>query len=327
MSGIVSIRRTLYRIGLLPVHGLRARVISVGNLSMGGTGKTPAVRLMAEYLQTKGQRVAVLTRGYGRTMPGQKVLLNGQGGWRAVGDEPLMLSRVLPMVPIVVGRDRVASGRLAVEKFQPRFLILDDGLQYLRLARDVDVVTIDATCPFGNGRLFPGGILRENLDALQRAHLFFVTRVNQAENVDRLVRFLQQTNPRAVVVQGAYRPSSLTDVNSDKQLSLESVKGEPVLAMSGIGNPISFETTLRQLGARIAEKLHFPDHHPFLRTEVLAALKLAEELGARYVVTTEKDRARLPIIEKPAIPVLSMDIRLKVVSGEKQLWQLIERGH
>jgi tetraacyldisaccharide 4'-kinase len=326
VSGVVFIRRALYRTGLLPVHTLGARVISIGNLTMGGTGKTPAVRLVAEHLTAKGEGVVIVTRGYGRTVPGQRILVDGQGRWREMGDEPLMLSRSLPTVPIIVGRDRVAGGKVAVEKFRPQFVILDDGFQHLRLARDVEVVVIDATCPFGNGRLFPGGILRENLGALQRAHLFLVTKVNQAENVGHLLRLLQQIHPHAVIVQGAYRPVGLSEVSTHTQVGLELLKGKPVLAMSGIGNPISFERSLEGLGAQLAERLRFSDHHPFRPKEVTAALRLAQETGAQYVVTTEKDRVRLPAVEKPVVPILSLDIQLRIISGEKQLWQFIERG-
>lgn len=326
VSGAVLIRRRLYRVGFLPVHTLKARVISVGNVSMGGTGKTPVVSLVAGHLEAEGKRVVILTRGYGRMAPGQRILVGGNGHWRKVGDEPLMLSRSLPTVPIVVGRDRVAGGKLAVDRFQPRFVILDDGLQHLRLARDVEMVVIDATCPFGNGRLFPGGILREDLGALRRASLFFLTRVNQAEGVENLVDLLRESHPQTTIVQGAFEPKSLRYVGSQTQLSLESLRGEPVLAMSGIGNPLSFEQSLEQLGAQLIQRVRFPDHHAFSRKELAAAVQLAQVAGARYLVTTEKDEVRLPTMQKLAVPLLSLAIQLKVVSGERQLWKLIERG-
>jgi tetraacyldisaccharide 4'-kinase len=326
VSGAVLIRRRLYRGGLMPVHRLRARVISIGNISIGGTGKTPAVRLVAEHLMARGEKVVILTRGYGRTTFQKKILVGGKCRWKEVGDEALMLSRFLPAVPIVVGKDRVSSGRLAVEKLRPRFVILDDGLQYLRLARDVEMVIIDATCPFGNGRLFPGGILREHIGALRRAHLFFVTKVNQAENVGDLVDFLRRTYPHAPVVQGTYQPSSLRDVCSHDQLGLKFLRGKPVVAMSGIGNHTSFERSLEQIGARLAEKVRLPDHHRYRQEEVFAAARLARKVGAQYVVTTEKDEVRLPAMERAAVPLLSLGIQLQVVSGEEQLWDFLERG-
>lgn len=310
----------------MPVHRLRARVISIGNISMGGTGKTPAVLLVAKHLVARGEGVVILTRGYGRTTSRGRILVGGKCQWKEVGDEALMLSRFLPTIPIVVGKDRVSGGKLAVEKFRPRFVILDDGLQYLRLARDVEMVIIDATCPFGNGRLFPGGILRENINALRRAHVFFVTKVNQAENVGDLVAFLQRTYPHASVIQGAYQPSSLRDVCSHDQLSLKFLRGKPVVAMSGIGNHASFERSLEQIGAHLAERVRLPDHHPYRQEEVFAAARLAREVGARYVVTTEKDEVRLPAMEKVAVPLLSLGIQLQTVSGEDQLWDFLERG-
>jgi tetraacyldisaccharide 4'-kinase len=326
VSLAVRIRRSLYARGLMPIHRVGARVVSVGNVSIGGSGKTPAVNLIADYLRAKNRGVVILTRGYGRVTRGPRIIFGGAGNWREVGDEPLMLSRTLPTIPIVVDRDRVSGGRLAIERFGSRFLILDDGLQHLRLARDVDVVIIDATRPFGNGRLFPGGVLREDLSALRRAHLFFVTKVNQAEGVDDLVGFLQRACPQTPVILGTYEPKELRDVVSHAQMSLASLRGEPVIAMSGIANPISFEQSLDQMGARLVEKVRFPDHHPYCQRDVSSVLQLAQARGARYVVTTEKDEVRLPAIEKPRAPIFSLGIQLKVVSGAKQLWDLIERG-
>jgi len=326
VSAAVLIRRHLYRVGLIPVHSLRARVISIGNISMGGTGKTPAVLMVAKHLAARGERGVILTRGYGRTTSQRRILVGDQYHWKEVGDEARMLSRLLPTIPIVVGKNRVSGGRLAVEKFRPRFVILDDGLQYLRLARDVEMVIIDATYPFGNGRLFPGGILRENISALRRAHMFFVTKVDQAENVGDLLAFLQRTYPHAPVVQGTYQPSSLRDVRSHDQVSLKFLRGKPVVAMSGIGNHISFERSLEQIGARLAERVRLPDHHPYRREEVLATARLALKVGAQCVVTTQKDEVRLPDMEKLAIPLLSLGIQLQAVSGEEQLWDFLERG-
>lgn len=301
-------------------------MVSVGNVSIGGSGKTPVVHLIAEHLSKRGAGVGILTRGYGRTARGQRILHGGAGNWREVGDEPLMLSQTLSTIPIVVDRDRVAGGQLALKRFHPQFLILDDGLQHLRLARDVEVVVIDAAHPFGNGRLFPGGILREDLSALGRAHLFFLTKVNQAEGVDDLVAFLQRAYPRAPVVRGFYEPKSLRNVVTHAQVSLASLRGEPVIAMSSIANPLSFERSLHQLGARLVEKARFPDHHPYCQKDVSSVLQLAHECGARHVVTTEKDEVRLPALEKPRVPIFSLGIQLKVVSGGENLWDLIERG-
>ena len=322
----VRFRRGLYQAGLMPVHALSARVVSVGNISMGGTGKTPVVSLIAKHLAEGNQRVVVLTRGYGRTDRGHKILCGGVGSWREVGDEPLMLSRALPAIPIVIDRDRVAGGKLAVERFHPRFIILDDGLQHLRLARDVEVVVIDATSPFGNGRLFPRGILREDLGALRRANLFLLTKVNQTKGIDGLVNFLRRTYPQVPIIQGAYEPQSLRNVMSHEQLSPASLRGKLVMAMSSIGNPISFEHSLEQLGTQVVEKIRFPDHHPYCQEDLATAAYLARKSGARYVVTTEKDEMRLPTMEEPEVPILSLGIQLKVVSEEKQLWDLIERG-
>ncbi|MCK4596806.1 tetraacyldisaccharide 4'-kinase [bacterium] len=326
VSAIVHLRRVLYRSGILKTHRVGARVISVGNISMGGTGKTPLVNLLADNLAGRGIGVAILTRGYGRTSRGHRVLVGGNGKWQDVGDEPLMMSRSLPEVPVVVCADRIAGGRVAVEMFRPRILILDDGFQHLRLAREVELVVIDATCPFGNGRVFPAGILREKVKALRWAQLFVLTRVNQADGVGELVDFLHQICPNAIVVQSECEPMSLRDVHSGEQLDLEFLRGKQVLAMSGIGNPSSFERSLEQTGVRLIERVRFPDHHPYRREELEQVICLAREIGAQYVVTTEKDEVRLPVMGKEAIPLLSFGIRLRVISGERELWELVERG-
>ncbi len=326
VSVIVHLRRALYRNGILKAHRVGARVVSVGNISMGGTGKTPLVNLLADNLSGRGIGVAILTRGYGRTSRGHRVLVGGNGNWQDVGDEPLMLSRSLPKVPVVVCADRIAGGKVAVDMFRPNILILDDGFQHLRMAREVELVVIDATCPFGNGRIFPAGTLREKSRALRWAQMFVLTRVNQADGVGELVDFLHQICPNAIVAQSDCEPISLRDVHSGEQLDLEFLRGKQILAMSGIGNPSSFERSLEQTGARLIERVRFPDHHPYIREELEQVICRARETGAQYVVTTEKDEVRLPVIGKEAIPLLSLGIRLRVVSGERELWELVERG-
>ncbi len=284
------------------------------------------VRFLAQQLTAKGQRVVILTRGYGRMISQQRVLLGGHGCWREYGDEPLMLSRSLPQIPIVVGRDRVAGGRLAMERFRPDTIILDDGMQYLRLARDVEVVVLDASGPFGNGRLFPGGTLRENLSGLRRADLLLITRVNQAADVDALIGFVHSICPKTKVVRGAYQATSLRQVDSPARMSPELLRGTAIVAMSGIANPLSFERSLEQLGARLLHRLRFPDHHPYRRRDLLEAVELARNSGARYVVTSEKDEVRLPSLQNPSPPIMSLGIAIKIVAGWEQLWEVIERG-
>jgi tetraacyldisaccharide 4'-kinase len=326
VSAAAHIRGHLYRSGILPVYTLGARVVSVGNICLGGTGKTPVVEFLARGLNSRGVGVAILTRGYGRKTSRAKVVLGGRGGWKELGDEPLMLSRSLPEVPIVVNKNRVSGGQLAIARFHSQLLILDDGLQHLRLARDMDIVVIDASAPFGNGKVFPAGDLRENLTALRRAHLFFVTKVNHVAEADDLLEFLRRLNPEAVIVRGAYRPAYLRDMASKIPMHLSSLKDAPILAMSGIGSPISFERSLEELGARLVDRVRFPDHHAYRREDLLETRQRAEQIGARFLITTEKDAVRLPAVEQSPIPLLSLGIEIQVIAGESQLWECVERG-
>jgi len=325
-SAAIVFRKTIYRLGLMPTHHLEARVISVGNISLGGTGKTPLVQLLAGELEKRDRRVAVLTRGYGRSGAGPRVLWAGRGHWRDVGDEPLMLSRRLPKIPIVVGADRLATGQLALGKYQSQCLILDDGLQHLRLARDVDIIVIDATMPFGNGKIFPAGTLREDIKGLKRADLFFLTRVDQAECPDHLIDVLKKINPLAGVVQSAYRPFDLRDVRSSEIMELGALKRAPVLALSGIGNPRSFESLLERLGADLAAKMRFPDHHPYDRSDMVQIGQHASEIGCEYIITTEKDAVRLIDVGESPVPLLALGIRLEVIDGREMLWRIVLGG-
>jgi tetraacyldisaccharide 4'-kinase len=325
-GGAVRVRRWLYKRGILPAHTLPARVISVGNVTIGGSGKTPLVVLLAGRYSQKRIAAAVLSRGYGRKSSQIHVLPDGGLSWRDVGDEPLMISRILPDVPVVVSGDRVAGGRLAEEKFHPRVIILDDGMQHLRLARDVDIAVIDAVSAFGNRRLFPSGPLREDLSALGRADVFFLARVGQTAQLDALTDFLKKINPRAHHVHGIYRPRNLRDIVTGSERPPESLKDLAVFAVSGIGNPASLEGTLGQLGAGLVGRMHFPDHYPYRPRDMEEISARARGSGAQVIVTTEKDAVRIPQMAPGDIPICSLGIEIELISGQKKLWELLEGG-
>jgi tetraacyldisaccharide 4'-kinase len=257
------------------VQRVNARVISIGNITWGGNGKTPLVVMLSRELAESGKKVAVLTRGYG-------------------DDEVKELRKKLPKVPVIVGRDRVKSAREAIEKYGAEVLILDDGFQHLRLHRDVDVVNINATLPFGPGGLIPVGTLREPIEHLSRGHIFVLTKSDiGSKNVHWIRQRLQAIKPNAVIFESRHRPTRFFDVLRNRPSELSEVKGRKVAVISGIGDPYSFEKTVENLGAEIVLAARFDDHHVYTDSELKTFVEECSQLKVRDVITTEKDYFRL----------------------------------
>jgi tetraacyldisaccharide 4'-kinase len=323
-AGVLG-RRLLYDLKVLKRRRLPARVICIGNLTTGGTGKTPAVLLAAETLRRRGHDVAVLSRGYGRTAPKDEVtvLLDGQSvDWRRCGDEPWMIHQSLLGlgVPVLVCPDRAKAGTLAVKMYGSRVLLLDDGFQHLAMHRDLDVVLVNARDPFGGRRLLPAGDLREPLSALRRAQLVVITHADRvtAPELAALRAEIEALHPGVPVLEAAHHPDHVLDVRADKKLPLPHLKGKAVAALSGIGDPLSFETQLEALGAAVAQRWRYPDHHAYSERD----LRSAEELrGALPLVTTFKDFARFPKNWSEILTgeTLVLGVKLEILKG-RNLW-------
>jgi len=254
---------------------VNARVISIGNITWGGTGKTPLVIKAAQFLLEEGKKVAVLTRGYGR-------------------DEVKELRDKLPGVPVIVGRDRVRSAQEAIQKHGSEFLLLDDGFQHLRLSRDLDVVTLNAAEPFGPGGMIPMGTLREPLENLVRADLFVLTKCDiGSKNVHWIRQKLNAIKPNALIFEAVHKPVALRDPLRKRTGSLQDLRGRRVAALSGIGDPYSFEKTVEMLGAEVVFAARYEDHHLFNESEVLSFVRKAVAMGIKEAVTTDKDYIRL----------------------------------
>lgn len=324
----VALRTAAYRRGWLKTRRLNRPVVSVGNLSVGGTGKTPFVAFLAELLMKRGWKPGILTRGYGRRK-GAKLVPIAQGDRRApdpreVGDEPALLARKLPEVPIVVGADRFRAGLLAEEKFGVNVHILDDGFQHLALARDVDIVLLDSTQELSDDALLPAGRWREPLSALNRAHLVVITRTELADPQPLEIR-LGDAKSRASIFRCLTTLKDLVDVASGKIASRESVGAARVHAFCGIGNPDAFFRNVEQWGFAVVATASFPDHHVFEPSDVSRLVAKAREASAKALITTEKDALNLPAVEKTEMPLWACVVQSEVHGANAFAEALFER--
>ena len=337
-AAAASVRRFLYRIGVLRRFPLGVQVISIGNVTAGGTGKTPVTEVFARTLAAQGRKVAILSRGYRRkeapwwvrlftqvvspplvVSDGRHVLLDSATG----GDEPYMLASNLPGVAVVVDRDRVKAGRWAVKRLGCDTIILDDGFQYQRLKHSVDVLLVDATNPFGNGRLLPRGILREPARRLKCADIVFLTKCRG--DVSEVRKEIRRYNADAEIVECRHSPKTLRDVWSREEFPLDWLKGKTVCTLSGIASPKGFENSLRALGARVVWCERYADHHRYDSSEILYALNRTADIGADALVTTEKDAVRFPRLETSPVKCLYLRIAIEMLSGADSFGQIINR--
>ncbi len=320
-GAVVRARAAAYGCGLLPSRRAAVPVVSVGNLTFGGTGKTPTVAALARDLVRRGRRPAVLTRGYGRRQ--REPLVLREPGERlsagAAGDEPLLLARALPGVPVVVDPDRVRGAARAVE-LGADVLVLDDGFQHLRLRRDLDLVLVDAGDPWGGGRLPPRGRLREPLTALQRASAVLVTKLPPGAPGDALepiARRVQELAPGCPVLGSVLEPTVLRTAEGTRPPA--ALQGCRVFAVAGLGRPEGFVATLEALGAEVVGQRFFPDHHVYSPLEVEALAAAARRLDA-LPVTTAKDAVKLP---EPA-PLAVLEVAVRPLEGSwDRLWRLL----
>lgn len=326
----VSLRLRAYRAGLLKKKSLGGFVVSIGNLTTGGTGKTPAVMMLASWARAKGYRVAVLSRGYGGRYK-SKVLeasdLNGvKTDAREAGDEPYLLAKNLPGVPVILSRRRFLAGSFAREKFGADFFILDDGFQHLELERDLDMVLIDARRPFGNGRLLPRGPLREPLQQLRRADALIVTRyVEKEAPITGKPGFLKARFPGIPVFFADHRPDKLVFPHSNVIHEPGFLTGKRVIGFSGIARPELFEETLRDLGADLAFHKAFADHFPISPSDIQSLLTIKKRTGAEYILTTEKDWVRIES-SVPFCPEMGfLRIRFSILTSRDEFFMLITR--
>ncbi len=307
---VLNTRNALYRNDIVKSTRLPVKVISVGNITTGGTGKTPLVEFSVKYLSEIGRKVAVLSRGYGGDNPPQE-------GDEMVNDECLTLIENLQDVPVLAGRDRVKNGEKAINDFGVDCVVLDDGFQHLRLKRDLDVVVIDALNPFGGENLIPRGNLREPLQNLERADLFIISHCDQGneQTIRSIYTKLDQINHSVPVCESIHNPVHLDNISGGSVLELEWLKGKRVYALSAIGNPQSFAYTLKGLGADLVKHKAFQDHHIYTKEEIDSVVSEAQSVGADAIVVTQKDIVKIRKMNIKDANILSLRIEIEITRG------------
>jgi len=335
---LVQLRLYLYRKRILRERALGCLVISVGNLTVGGTGKTPIVEKFARALQVGGRRVAILSRGY-KSVPRKRnwsdrlrrkdadpprVVSDGKSlllGSLTAGDEPYMLAHNLKDVIVLVDKDRVKSGRFAIDRWGVDTLLLDDGLQYLHLKHRLDMVLVDRQAPFGNEFLLPRGTLREAPRNLRRASYIFITK-NTGEPNDALIQRIRRYNRTAEIIECAHKPLYLQNVFSDEQLPLERLRDAFIGSICAIAAPESFEGALKKLGAHVDLAKRYIDHHYYTEAELTNFIHRCIRRDLAMIVTTEKDAVRMPRLTEAQVEVsiYFLRVEIEILSG-RESWE------
>lgn len=349
LSGIfrilVQLRLWRYRSGWKLQHHLGCQVVAIGNVTVGGTGKTPVVELLARSLRDQGRSVSILSRGYkshkldrpqrwrdakDKPIPAErmpKVVSTGEAlllDSKYAGDEPFMLARNLEGVSVVVDKNRVKGGRFAIEHLGADTLLLDDGMQYLDLAHGIDIVLVDSGSPFGTGSLLPRGTLREPPKNLRRAGYILLTKCNGRSN-DELITRIRRYNKTAEIIECTHGPIHLENVFTRERQPLDFLKDKWVGAISAIAVPEAFEGSLEKLGARVEIRRRFSDHHRFTRKDVDKFMQRCVERDMELIVTTEKDAVRFPRPTSIDVPIYFLRIEVEILKG-REIWDdLIQR--
>ncbi len=306
----VIIRTISFFLGL-KLWQAKCKVISVGNITLGGTGKTPLVEYLAKALKLKNKKVAVITRGYRKTAKLKS------------GDEALMLEENLRDVPVIVDKDRIRAINRACSKYGIDLVILDDGFQQWKVKKDLDVVVIDATNPFGNKHMIPRGILREPLSALARADVFMLTKVDLTDQAPQIKSFINKINRRALIFESVHEAASFTKFSQKAQnIDKGYFSSKKVVLISGIGDPDSFEKTIRGLGVLVEHHFKFGDHYQYTQADLEKISRELKNKDIAAVITTVKDAVKLKGLDLKVLEkeVFVLEIRIKIIKDEERLF-------
>lgn len=302
-------------------------VISVGNITVGGTGKTPVVEMLARALAKGGRKVAILSRGYKKKqrlfstrhlLDQTMVVSDGKMIYKdskEAGDEPYMLAKNLDGVAVLVDKNRVRAGSYAIQKLGADILLLDDGYQYLPIQKTHEILLVDCTNPFGYGRLLPRGLLREPIRQIARANFIFLTKAEKVESTEPLRQDIRRVTTTPEILECVHDPKILVDVVTSEKISLDFLKSKKICALSAIAVPEGFEDTLKRLGADVDLSFRFRDHHRYHRRELKEVFAKTKARGIDTIITTEKDAVRIPSFHLDGMRLLYLRVEIKLVKG------------
>ena len=337
----VMCKLKLLKIGLIRRDRLAACVISIGNITVGGTGKTPTAQKVAAAIKDMGYRVVILNRGYrshwdkelGVVSDGKKIFMTAY----EAGDEAYLMAKTLPGIPVIIGKNRAVTGHYAVEKMAAEVIIMDDGYQHWQLERNLDVVLVDTYSMFGNGCVLPRGTLREPLENLDRGDLFLLTKTDQSSLMNRmqLRTIISHYNSKAPVVESVHHPKNFVEIAdwykgiTENTKDLDELKGRNVMVFSAIGNPASFEQTLSSIGLKIVEAVRYPDHHDYGMVEMQYINERASSQKAVAVIATAKDAVKIPtefIYSNREIPLYILNMDIQITEGQDVFSEYVRRA-
>jgi tetraacyldisaccharide 4'-kinase len=320
---IMALRLKLYNSNVIKTLRLPCKVISIGNITLGGAGKTPMTLYVAELIKNMGFNAAIVCRGYkGEYEHSAEMVTDGSTilvGPEKAGDEPYLMATKLSGIPIWVGKNRYVSGMKAWKSFHPDVIILDDAFQHIRLFRDLDLLLLDAAKPSGNGHIFPRGTLRESLDKVCRADAIVITRAEPNRLEHRFFKENKMVSGKPIF-RCRHVPDTVSVLNSDwiwEKCSSDNIRYEKCLAFAGIAKNEDFLCMLENFGCRVADFINFPDHHKFSVHDVETILRTAQKNGAKFLVTTEKDRVKLPKNIFPTMKIYSLGVRMSFIENDK----------
>jgi tetraacyldisaccharide 4'-kinase len=328
-AAAIVLRNFFYDAGIFKIHRVNAVVISIGNITTGGTGKTPLVIWLCDFLRRQNISVAVLTRGYKTQNTGCRIQNTEH---RTQTDEPAVIAKSCQGAAVIINPDRLTGAREAIERFGAKVLILDDGFQHRRLFRNLDIVAIDATSPFGFGRMLPAGLLREPIGSLKRANAAIITRsdLTIGKEVGEIQNKLLKINPNLLIAKAMHEPAEIKYFEGMEE-SIDCLRGKRVFAFCGIGNPDSFFQMLKKIGAVVVGQQIYDDHCHYREDDISYLCQKAGQLNSELVMTTQKDWARIKDLQQfifnySAVPFAYLRIEIKIIEGEDKLRRLIKEA-